>query len=65
MFDPEKAELLERGILANLALGEIEVAAGLADRMVALDLTSQIAHMALIARDEGLLDLPENAHWIN
>lgn len=51
MFDPEKPELLERGILANLALGQIEVAAGLADRMAELELPSQISHMALIARD--------------
>ncbi|WP_353617448.1 tetratricopeptide repeat protein [Tropicibacter sp. R15_0] len=50
-FDPDRPELLERGVLSNLALGEVEVAAGLARHMAELGLTSQIAHMAIVARD--------------
>ncbi len=51
MFDPDRPELLERGVLSNLALGQVETAAGLAQHMADLGLTSQIAQMATVARD--------------
>lgn len=50
-FDPENPEILERTVLSNLSLGEIEHAANVADRMNDLGLASQIAQMARIARD--------------
>lgn len=50
-FDPGRPELLELGILANLSLGEIDRASTLADRMQQDGYASQIAQMAIIARD--------------
>lgn len=50
-FDPGRPELLERGILANLSLGEIDRASTLADRLQQDGFASQIAQMATIARD--------------
>lgn len=51
MFEPGKPELLENAILANIALGEIDLASVLADRLVEQGLPSQLAHMALVSRD--------------
>ncbi|WGW04838.1 tetratricopeptide repeat protein [Tropicibacter oceani] len=51
LFDPGKPELLERAILANIALGEIEIAAGLADKLSQDGIASQLAQMAQVARD--------------
>jgi tetratricopeptide (TPR) repeat protein len=50
LFDPKKPELLERAVLANIALGEVAHAANLADRLTDLGLSSQLAHMAQVAR---------------
>ncbi|MFW2544167.1 tetratricopeptide repeat protein [Primorskyibacter sp. 2E107] len=50
-FDPTKPELLERALLANISLGEIEKAAALADKLVTEGHRSQLAQMATVARD--------------
>nr|WP_249200691.1 tetratricopeptide repeat protein [Thetidibacter halocola] len=50
-FDNDNPELLERAVLANMSLGDVEQAAAVADRMADLGLVSQIAQMALITRD--------------
>ncbi|WP_425100940.1 tetratricopeptide repeat protein [Tropicibacter sp. S64] len=51
LFDPKKPELLERALLANISLGEIEKAAGLADKLAAEGQASQLAQMTQVARD--------------
>ncbi|MFZ7093343.1 tetratricopeptide repeat protein [Primorskyibacter sp. 2E233] len=51
LFDPKKPELLERAILANISLGEIDKAAGLADKLASEGQASQLGQMSVIARD--------------
>jgi tetratricopeptide (TPR) repeat protein len=49
--DPANPEILERAVLSNVAIGEIEAAAAIADQMAKGGFASQIAFMAQIARD--------------
>ncbi len=49
--DPQNAELLERAVLANVALGRVDRAAEFAERIVAQGQTSQLGQMALVVRD--------------
>nr|WP_306456387.1 tetratricopeptide repeat protein [Maliponia aquimaris] len=49
--DPARAELLERAVLANISLGEVDRASTFADRLALDGVSSQIAQMALVARD--------------
>ncbi|MBV2359036.1 tetratricopeptide repeat protein [Thalassococcus sp. CAU 1522] len=51
LFDPENPELLERAILANVSLGDLDRAAALADKLVLEGFSSQLANMALVVRD--------------
>ena len=48
-FDPDRPELLERSILAHMALGGFDRAALLAERMSEAGFASQIANMATLA----------------
>ncbi|WP_136441762.1 tetratricopeptide repeat protein [Pacificoceanicola onchidii] len=50
-FDRTKPELLERALLANISLGNIEHAANLADVLISNGHRSQLAFMAMVARD--------------
>ncbi len=47
--DPDNATLLENALLANVALGEVELAVPLARHMLDLGLRSQSAHLVLLA----------------
>jgi tetratricopeptide (TPR) repeat protein len=49
--DPENAALLERAVLATVSLGHVAEAAGFADQLVEQGGRSQLAQMALVARD--------------
>lgn len=49
--DPGRPELLERAILSNISLGEIDRAASYADQLSQDGFASNIARMALVARD--------------
>lgn len=49
--DPGRPELLERAVLSNISLGEVDRAASYADRLAQDGFASQIAQMALVARD--------------
>ncbi|CUH75110.1 tetratricopeptide repeat protein [Tropicibacter naphthalenivorans] len=50
-FAPTKPELLERAILANISLGEMDDAAALARQMTANGYASELAQMAIIAQE--------------
>jgi tetratricopeptide (TPR) repeat protein len=47
---PDRAEVLERAVLANISLGRVDVAASLADKLVAQGQNSELANMALVSR---------------
>ncbi len=49
--DPGRPELLERAVLANISLGEVDRASTYADTLTEAGLTSEIAQMATLARD--------------
>ncbi|WP_421905373.1 tetratricopeptide repeat protein [Mameliella sp.] len=49
--DPGRPELLERAVLANISLGEVDRAGSYAERLAQDGYSSQIAQMALVARD--------------
>ena len=49
--DPGRPELLERAVLANISLGEIDRASMFADRLAQDGVASQLAQMAALARD--------------
>lgn len=49
--DPGRPELLERAVLANISLGDIDSASTYADRLGQQGVASQIGQLALIARD--------------
>lgn len=51
LFDPGNPEILERAVLSNVAIGQIDRAAGIADNMLEQGFASQIAFMAQVARD--------------
>ncbi|MCC1494182.1 tetratricopeptide repeat protein [Cognatishimia sp. F0-27] len=51
LYDPENPQILERAVLANVSLGDLDRAAGIADKLIAEGYRSQLAQMALIARD--------------
>lgn len=65
MFDPENPVILERAALAEISLGDLERAAGLANKLVNDGHRSQVAHMALVAEKAvaedyaGLIDMLE------
>ncbi len=48
-FDPGNPELMERATVANLSLGDIDLAVELADRLTEQGIQSQIGHMAQVA----------------
>ncbi len=48
-FDPTNGDLLERAVLANISLGDLERAQALADKMTDQGMASQIAYMAQMA----------------
>ncbi|MDA7424986.1 tetratricopeptide repeat protein [Thalassococcus lentus] len=50
-FDPTNPQLLERGVLANVALGDVERAAGLADKLAQEGYESSLAQMSTVSRD--------------
>lgn len=49
--DPGRPELLERAVLSNVSLGEVDRASTYADRLAQEGFASQIAQMAIVARD--------------
>ncbi|MBT54006.1 MAG: hypothetical protein CMF72_11510 [Mameliella sp.] len=49
--DPGRPELLERAVLSNISLGEVDRASTYADRLAQEGFASQIAQMAIVARD--------------
>ncbi len=49
--DPGRPELLERAVLANISLGDVDGASTYADRLGQQGVASQIGQLALIARD--------------
>lgn len=49
--DPGRPELLERAVLANISLGEVDRASTYADRLAQDGFASQLAQMATLARD--------------
>ncbi|WP_343222762.1 tetratricopeptide repeat protein [Mameliella sediminis] len=49
--DPGRPELLERAVLANISLGQVDRAASYAEQLAQDGFASQIAQMALVARD--------------
>lgn len=49
--DPGRPELLERAVLSNISLGEVDRASTYADRLAQEGFASQIAQMAMVARD--------------
>nr|WP_323769465.1 tetratricopeptide repeat protein [Antarctobacter sp.] len=49
--DPGRPELLERAVLSNISLGEVDRASTYADRLAQEGVASQIAQMATVARD--------------
>ncbi len=49
--DPANPSLLERGVLANVSLGDVDRASGLAERLLSEGFSSQLAQMTLLARD--------------
>lgn len=49
-FDPGNPQLLERAVLANLSLGDIDRAVTLADQLSEGGFNSQVGHMAQIAK---------------
>ena len=52
-FDPTNPELLERGVLSNISLGNVDRAAALADKMALEGFSSQLMYMALVAGDSA------------
>ncbi|WP_439522140.1 tetratricopeptide repeat protein [Marivita sp.] len=50
MGDPENPVILERAALAEISLGDLERAAGLASKLVGDGHRSQVAHLALVAQ---------------
>ncbi|MBB3986903.1 tetratricopeptide (TPR) repeat protein [Sagittula marina] len=52
-FAPDRPELLERAILAEMSLGDFDRASALADRMEKGGFDSQVARMATIATEAG------------
>jgi tetratricopeptide (TPR) repeat protein len=48
-FDPSNGDLLERAVLSNISLGDLERAKALADQMTDQGMASQIAYMAQMA----------------
>lgn len=50
LADPTNPALLDRAIVANIGLGDIDKAAGMADRLLAAGGKSQAANLALVAR---------------
>ena len=55
-FDPTRPDLLENAILANIALGQIEEAALLAQQLASYGFASELANMALLAREAQAQD---------
>lgn len=51
LFDPSNPEILERAVLSNVAVGQIDRAAGIADDMQEQGFTSQIAFMSQVTRN--------------
>ena len=53
LADPTNPALLDRAIVANIGLGDIEKAAGFADRLIAAGGKSQLANLEMCIRDRS------------